>query len=121
MGTFHAEVTLLDLTEQRRLTLDALVDTGATYVTVPASQLSALGIEPTERRTFVLADGRRAEYDIGFAMVSLDCRRAPTLVVFGDEGSAPLLGAVALESLGLAVDPVARRLIPVAGYLLLLQ
>ena len=38
-------------------------------------------------------------------------------VVFADEGSAPLLGAVTLEIFLLAVDPVRHRLIPVRGLL----
>lgn len=118
MGVFRAEMTIRDLAEERHVTVNALVDTGATYVTVPATQLRGLGIEPTDRRTFVLADGRTAECDVGFAMVSLDGRHAPTLVVFGDEASEPLIGAVILETLGLAVDPVGKRLISVPAYLL---
>ncbi len=39
----------------------------------------------------------------------------PTLVVFGDEGSIPLLGAYTLEGFGLAADPINRRLVPVRG------
>jgi clan AA aspartic protease len=118
MGVFRTEMTIGDLAQQRRVTVEALVDTGATYVTLPAPQLRRLGIEPTERRTFILADSRSAEYDVGFALVSLDSRNAPTLVVFGDEASEPLVGAVILETLGLAVDPIGKRLIPVPAYLL---
>ena len=39
-------------------------------------------------------------------------------VVFWDEESLPLLGAVTLEILGLGIDPVNRRLIPVDALLL---
>jgi hypothetical protein len=40
-----------------------------------------------------------------------------TIVVFGDEGALPLLGAFTLEEFGLSVDPVGRKLIPVPGLL----
>ena len=33
-------------------------------------------------------------------------------------GSASVLGAVTLEEFALSVDPVARRLVPVSGYLM---
>lgn len=39
-------------------------------------------------------------------------------VAFRDEESLPLLGAVTLEILGLGIDPVNRRLIPVDALLL---
>ena len=39
-------------------------------------------------------------------------------VVFWDEESLPLLGAVTLEILSLGIDPVNRRLIPVDALLL---
>ena len=49
--------------------------------------------------------------------VRMDDQERTTLVVFGDEGSLPLLGAYTLEGFGLALDPVNRGLMPVPGYL----
>jgi predicted aspartyl protease len=49
------------------------------------------------------------------AMARLDGQAGTTLVVFGEEGSQPLLGAYTLEGCGLAPDPVNRRLIHVPG------
>jgi hypothetical protein len=34
-------------------------------------------------------------------------------VIFGEEGDATLLGALTLEALGLAIDPIRRELTPV--------
>jgi hypothetical protein len=42
---------------------------------------------------------------------------APCRVVFGEPEDAVLLGLTVLEQLGLAVDPVERRLVP-ADFLL---
>jgi predicted aspartyl protease len=39
------------------------------------------------------------------------------LVVFAPEGMDPLLGATALETFGLAVDPINLRLVPVPALL----
>ena len=41
-----------------------------------------------------------------------------TLVVFGDAGTQPLLGAYTMEGFGVAPDPLNRRLIPVPGLLM---
>ena len=43
--------------------------------------------------------------------------QVPLIVVFGDSGVTPLLGATALENLSMAVDPVNQRLIAVDALL----
>ena len=96
---------------------DALVDTGASYSWIPREVLERLGAQPDEQRVFVLADGREVHYPIAWVRVKLGDRIQPTLVVFGDAGTEPLLGAFTLEGFGLGVDPVNRRLIPVPGLL----
>ena len=45
----------------------------------------------------------------------MESRELITLVLFNDEGTLPLLGALALEGVFMAVDPVAKRLVPVGG------
>lgn len=88
-----------------------MVDTGSTYSFMPASLLERLGIEPFREMIFILAGGGRIKRALGEARVQVLRRQATTIVVFGDEGAIPLLGAHALEGMGLAVDPVHRRLI----------
>ncbi len=46
-------------------TVETLVDTGATHTTIPAPVLERLGVVPHVRDIFLLADGRRADRDIG--------------------------------------------------------
>ena len=48
-------------------------------------------------------------------MARWDGQALSSLVVFGDDGSIPLLGAYTLEGFGLAPDPVNRMLIRVRG------
>ncbi len=64
-----------------------------------------------------LADGRQVPYGVAWVRVRIDGRTQPTIAIFGDAGSEPLLGGVTLEEFGLAADPVTRRLIPVPGLL----
>ncbi len=97
--------------------LEALVDTAATYTWIPRDVLEHLGIRPEEERPFILADGRQVIYNISWIRVRIDGRTQPTIAVFGDRGSEPLLGVLTLEGFGLAADPVDRRLLPVPGLL----
>jgi predicted aspartyl protease len=58
MSTFVHPITFIGPQGQRE-TLDALVDTGATFTSVPREQLEALGIRPSRQVRLRLADGRR--------------------------------------------------------------
>ena len=118
MGTFRVSIEVGDPLGRRYEVVEALVDTGATYLSLAGPFLHALGVMPHARDTFVLADGRRVERDIGRTWIRVEGRAELTLVVFGEPGSPPLLGAYALGGLRLAADPVGRRLTPVPGLLL---
>ena len=117
MGTFNVTVEVAAGPDGPFESLEALVDTGATYTLAPAPLLRQLGVEPIDRITFIIADGSRMQQEIGEAVIRLDGRQRTTLVVFGDEGANTLLGAYTLEAFSLGVDPRNRRLVPVDGYL----
>jgi len=87
-----------------------------TYTTVPAELLRRLGVTPHARDTFVLADSRRVEHDIGHTRIRVSGRSVVTLVVFSRPEATPLLGAYTLEGLRFARDPIGGRLVPVLGY-----
>lgn len=112
MGTFTSQLRISGMDERETREIEATVDTGAAYTTLPAGLLRELGVEPTGRRRFLLADGRRVGMDIGRAWVAVDGEREVTIVVFGEDDAPPLLGAYTLEGLALAVDPVEQRLVP---------
>lgn len=92
--------------------LEATVDTGAAYTTLPGRMLRELGVVPAGQRRFLLADGRRVFMDYGEARATVDGESVSTLVIFGEDNAPPLLGAYTLEGLALAVDPVEQRLVP---------
>jgi predicted aspartyl protease len=114
MGTFSVTVTVAHPTEPgKAVRVDLLVDTGATISFVPAEVLASLGIAPRgPEREFETAAGAVIRRRLGVASLAVDGQETITPVVFGEPGDATVLGAVALESLGLIVDPMARRLIP---------
>lgn len=97
--------------------LEGLVDTGATMPLIPEDVLRSLGVSPLTERIFTLADGSRQTLPVGPVWLSYGGYSAPCLVVFAPRGTMPLFGALALESLGLEVDPINRRLKPGRFYL----
>ena len=121
MGTFNVEMRIGDPDGERWTPFDALVDTGASIISAPASALRELGIAPITRQEFQFAQGEVREMEIGRTWVRFAGREVLTLVLFNEDDSPPLLGALALEEAFLGVDPVGRRLIPVRGLMMSAQ
>lgn len=111
MGTFQVPLEIRNPANHRTETVEALVDTGATYSVAPASLLHRLGIQPDRVMTFDVASGESVEYATAWAGFSAAGCTGFARVVFGPEGQY-ILGATTLEDLALAVDPKRRRLIP---------
>lgn len=112
MSTFNQSITVTDPASGKSREIDALVDTGAFFTTLPAQMLNELGIEPTGRRRFPFADGRRVDLAIGQARVTIDDEQVTTIVAFGEDDGPSLLGTYTLSGLILVVDPLNQRLIP---------
>ena len=112
MGTFYHEMQVFSANGDRVETVDALVDTGASYSQVPGSTLRSLGISPTGTVEAELADGRVVEDPIAEIRVRIDGLETFTWATFGPENVAPLMGAHTLEGVRLAVDPLRRILVP---------
>ena len=113
MGMFEVKVKLASLAAPSRAEeVTLLVDTGATLSWIPRDVLERLGVAALSRLPFTLADGRRLERDITAVLLTIDGRKAPVPVAFGEPGEEAVLGATALEGLGFLVDPVAKKLVP---------
>src|SRR2546422_8209432 len=121
MSTFivRAKVWKIGKPESAR-DLDLVVDTGATYTTLPVEFLRELGLEPIRKTKLRMANGRIVQRDLGEAVISIQGRRTVTPVVFGNQ-KIRLLGAVTLEELSFAANAVARELVPTEAYLLVSQ
>ena len=113
MSTFTVTLEIADQLREQHIALDALVDTGATYTSVPAGTLAGSGIEQIEVRRFRLADNRLVEYPMGEARLRLDGREFTAPVIFASDDGPVLVGMTTLEIFGLGVDPIEEKLVPV--------
>ena len=113
MGTFTTNIEIGNPGGSSFEPVAALVDTGASVTTLPASFLRDLGVTPHTHFTFILADGREIQRPVGQTWIRIAGRSVITLVVFGDEDIEPLLGAYSLQGLMLGVDSPNERLIPI--------
>lgn len=112
MGETITKIKVSNLTNRKSKEVEVLVDTGATYTTIPGSILQSLGIEIIDKITIKLADGRTIERNLGAAMVEVEGKLRPTPLIFGEEEDASIMGLVTLESCGLTVDTINRKLVP---------
>ena len=110
MGLTHVVVRLFNSASSDTYEADFLVDTGATYTMAPASDLKKIGIQPVGKELYELASGELVEYEHGSAELRFMNEIVPARIIFGPDGSEPILGVVALESAGFMVDPTNRRL-----------
>lgn len=111
MGMTHVTVAVCNPadTEQRWEGL-FLVDTGALDCLVPGNRLREVGIEPKGERVYELADGSQVTFPVGTAHFEFMGDFVASNVIFGADDVEPILGMVALESVGIEVDPRNQRL-----------
>jgi len=117
MGHFRVPIQVGNRSGGGFVSIRALVDTGATYTWIPRDILQRLSVIPDDDWPFELADGREAQYPVAWITIRMRERAQPTIAVFGEVGTEPILGVVTLEEYRLAVDPVNHRLISVPGLL----
>jgi len=82
-----------------------LVDTVAIDCLVPRKELLKLGIKPEGKKVYELV-----EYEYGFAKIAFMGDKTVTQIIFGPDAADPILGCVALENTGIAVDPSTHSL-----------
>ena len=114
MGLFRVSARLTGPTG-RSEQVELLFDSGATLLVVPRDLADRLGVVPKRQQPVVIAGGKREVWPVAEVRLNLDGQEVTT-PCFVAPGGPPLLGAVALESLFLAIDPVAKRLVPVEGF-----
>jgi len=114
MGETRAKIKVTGLIPNGAAEFEAVVDTGATYTALPKRALTRLGIKPEGKITIELADGRTATRFIANVLLELGGQRRANPVLLGEKTDARVIGLVTLESCGLAVDPITRRLMPVS-------
>ena len=112
MGLFRTTIGVESLARgEVRDVADALVDTGSELTWIPRAVLESIGVAVERQRAFIVADGRRVERDVGYAIIHASGTSTVDEVVFAEETDFPILGVRSLEGLNLRVDPVKRQLV----------
>ncbi len=125
MGRVLTEATIYNLgdlidVERGRLTPsnvrqvvvnDALVDTGATTLSMPRSLLDQIGLTKQYEKRAMTAAGERIMNVFGTAKVVIMGRDCVTDVLEVPEGNPVLIGQIPLEMMDWVVDVQGRRLI----------
>ena len=106
-------IQVADRFRERYVNVDAMVDTGSTYTSLPETLLEELGIEREETEVFEMADNLLVEYAMGETRVRLEGRELTVPVIFAPNDSTPTVGRTTPAILGLGVDRVKRKLVPV--------
>jgi len=79
MGTFSVEATVANLADPTmRATLGLLVDTGATWTTLPGDVAADIGAAQLGVRRVRLADGRVEEWPAAAIHITLEGHEGPT-------------------------------------------
>lgn len=112
MGLTYAALRLTNLFNHQQVQVNALVDTGATFMCVTEEIALQLGFDIAEvsQQTVTLADGHQRKVPkIAPIEIAFENRSYVTeAVVLGNEA---LLGVIPLEAMDLVVDPRQQALI----------
>ena len=102
----------LDESEIRTVEVEAVVDTGATYLCLPPPVIAELGLLYSHTRPIKTANGDAERRLFKGADVTIRGRNEQMSVMENDESTPPLIGYVVLETLDFVVSPKSGGLIP---------
>jgi len=99
--------------QARRITVtDALVDTGATFLSLPTRVIQQLGLAPRYKKRMVTSSGAVCEVDVYDAVrLTIQDRDCATDVIGVADNVPILVGQLPLEALDLVIDMRNHRLI----------
>lgn len=113
MGLVYARIELSNPADPdlRPMAINALVDSGSTWLIVPQHVANQLSLRVAEQKEITLADGAKRLVDyVGPVRVRFANRNAFVgAIVMGDE---VLLGAIPMEDMDVLVHPQSRSLVP---------
>ena len=114
MGCFTTKLTVWNPRDPSRFAeMELWVDTGAAYSWIARSRLEPLDIHPTQHRQFRTIEGHLIERDMAPVFLRVNGYTSGDNVVMAEAGDMEVLGAFTLEGLGLSVDVVQKKLVPV--------
>lgn len=113
MGSFSAKLRVWNPSAPEKYEeIQAMVDTGAAFSWIHKERLERLGAEVLRRIGFRAIDGSIIERDTAAVWVASSDFKAPDIVVMAEPSDMEVIGVHTIEGLGLAADPVHKKLIP---------
>ena len=113
MGSFSARLRVWNPSSPEKAEeIEALVDTGAAFSWIHRERLERMGAAPLRRIGFRAIDGSILERETAAVWVASDGFTAPDIVVMAEPNDMEVIGVHTIEGLGLAADPVQKKLIP---------
>jgi aspartyl protease family protein len=116
-ATFHNPIEYVEyvqgkrgLEDVRRVDLEALVDTGATFPALPIDKVEEIGLPIIGEEEAEVAAGRE-RVKLALGVTQIEERTAGSYIMVRPKGTTPLIGVVALEQMGYRVDPTTGKLI----------
>lgn len=105
-----SEWGLIPAAAVRKVSIEGLVDTGATTLVIPEEVATALGLSVIGLRPATLADGTKRTLSVmGALRIEILGRQMICDALVTPAGTVPLIGQIPLEELDLIVDPASRE------------
>jgi predicted aspartyl protease len=109
---YNASQGLIQEDAIRRVEVDAIVDTGATYVCLGKKQIEQLGLPFHREVNIRTANGRATRRLYHGALIDLKGRTFMMEVMENDDDTPAWIGYLLLEALDYVVDPKTQEVIP---------
>jgi clan AA aspartic protease len=107
----NVSLGLLEPGDVRTVEIEALVDTGATMLVLPADVVARLGVPVAGVRRVRYANGETAEVPwVDGVRITILGRDTVATALVERAGTTALIGQIPLEELDLLVDPKSREL-----------
>ncbi|MFH1562389.1 MAG: retroviral-like aspartic protease family protein [Nitrospirota bacterium] len=107
-----ADEGVIDANQIRTVEVDAIVDTGATYVCLGKKDIELLGLPFHNEVSIKTANGKATRRTFKGAEIELNGRTFVMEVMENDEDTPALIGYLLLEALDFVVDPKTQKVIP---------
>ena len=103
---------IIDVGKVRTVEVDAIVDTGATYVCLNRNDIETLGLPFHNVVNIKTANGKASRRTFEGAKIELKDRTFVMEIMENDDDTPALIGYLLLEALDLVVDPKTQHVIP---------